>query len=447
MVKHMKDISMKIFKYIFLYSIFCASLITCGTKTSLLIKIPTRSRPHQFFKTLDTYYQRLSFQIPYTFLITCDIDDASMKNPAIIKRLQNYPHLEFSFSNNQSKVEAYNKDIEHFEFDILIAASDDMIPMVDDFDLIIAHTMKESFPDLDGVLNCNDGAVGGGCNTIPIMGSTYYNRFGYIYHPAYKALVCNLELTNVSKILRKEKIIDHVLIKHHHPAWGLAPNDALYDKNEAYHGQDRETFLQRRAHCFDLSPHDLDHATPKLWSILICTIEEREQVFNALCAKLTKQVDILGLGNLIEILAYKDKRGEHSVGSKRNALVQESQGKYISFIDDDDDISQNYIQLIYEKLLRNPDCVSLTGIITFNGANAKKFIHSVSYDTYFETENAYYRPPNHLNAIRRSIAAQFMFPEKNYGEDTDWAMTIARSKLLHTEEVIEEPYYFYLYNG
>lgn len=443
----MKTIPMKCFKYIFLYgSIFYNSTILCGIQTSLLIKIPTRSRPHQFFKTLDTYYQRLSFKIPYTFLITCDADDISMNNPHVIKRLQNYPHLEFSFSNNQSKVEAYNKDIDRFDFDILIAASDDMIPMVNDFDIVIHNAMKESFPDLDGILNYHDGAVGGTCNTIPIMGSIYYKRFGYIYHPAYKALVCNVELTNVSKILRKEKIIDQMLIKHHHPAWGLAPNDDLYNKNEAYHEHDRAVFMQRRAHCFDLSPQDLDHAMPKLWSILICTIDERSQSFNTLCEKLIKQIEHLGLENHIEILAYKDKRGEHTVGSKRNALVQESQGKYISFIDDDDDINQNYVQLIYEKLLRNPDCVSLTGIITFNGDNAKKFIHSICYDTYFETPEAYFRPPNHLNPIRRSVAAQFMFPEKNYGEDTDWAMTIARSKLLHTEEVIEEPYYFYLYN-
>jgi glycosyltransferase involved in cell wall biosynthesis len=417
-----------------------------SSQPSLLIKIPTRSRPHKFFKTLDTYYQRLSFTLPYTFLISCDSDDQSMNNPTIIKRLQNYPHLEFSFSDNHSKIEAYNRDLDKFDFDILIAASDDMIPMVDNFDIIIAKTMKESFPDFDGVINSNDGAVGAECNTIPIIGKTFYKRFGYIYNPAYKALVCNVELTTVSKILKKEKIIDNVLIKHHHPAWGLASNDDLYMKNEGYHAHDKAVFMERRARLFDLPSHEVEKATPKTWSILICTIEEREQSFFKLCSKLKTQIDALGLENQIEIISCKDKRGEHSIGYKRNLLVQESKGKYISFIDDDDDIHDKYIQMIYEKLLKNPDCVNLNGIITFNGSNPKRFYHSLKYTNYTQNDSEYFRPPNHLNPMRRSIAVQFMFAEKNYGEDTDWAMMIARSKLLRTEEVIEEPYYFYLYN-
>lgn len=420
------------------------SLGICATKTTLLIKIPTRSRPHQFFKTLDSYYQHISYSIPYAFLITCDTDDESMNNPQIIKRLENYPNLTFSFSTNTSKVEAYNKDIDSFEFDILVAASDDMVPMVKDFDLKIVNTLVEAFPDLDGVLNMHDGTVGRQCNTIPIIGSTYYKRFGYIYNPAYKALVCNVELAVVSKMLKKEKVVDQVFIKHMHPAWGLAPMDDLYRKNEGYHQGDREIFIKRRAQNFDLSPYEIEHATPKLWSILICTIEEREQSFTKLRDKLKRQIAALGLENHIEILCCKDKRGEHTVGHKRNMLLEESAGKYGCFIDDDDDVHDNYIQLIYQRLLKNPDCVNLIGIITFNGANAKKFIHSINYTSYFEHNNIYFRPPNHLNPIRRSIAAQFIFPEKNCGEDTDWAMAIAQSQLLHTEETIEIPYYFYL---
>ena len=102
--------------------------------------------------------------------------------------------------------------------------------------------------------------------------------------------------------------------------------------------------------------------------------------------------------------------------------------------------------MIYEKLQKNPDCVSLKGIITFDGANPRIFIHSIKYDHYFEKDGIYYRPPNHLNTIKRSIAIQFQFPNENTFEDTNWAMQIARSKLLNVEEEILEPFYFYNYN-
>jgi hypothetical protein len=395
---------------------------------------------------LDTYYQHLSFTIPYAFLISCDEDDESMNNPHVIQRLKNYPNLHYRFSNNTSKVEAYNKDIDTFDFEILIAASDDMIATQPNFDVTILWLMNKRFPDLDGVINSFDGTVGRQCNTIPIIGRTFYNRFGYIYNPAYKAMVCNLELTNVSKMLRKEIVVEQMLFKHCHPAWGLAPLDDLYRKNESYHTEDKKIFQERQLHNFGLTQEHINQTIEKIWSILICTIEGREESFDKLCKKLKQQTATLGLDNQIEILSCKDKRGENSVGYKRNALLAESAGKYISYIDDDDDIHDNFIELIYNRLLKNPDCVSLVGIITFNGAHPKKFIHSLEYSEYSEDNEAYYRPPNHLNPIRRSLAVQFTFPEKNIGEDTDWAMSIARSGLLRSQEVIEEPYYFYLYN-
>ena len=148
----------------------------------------------------------------------------------------------------------------------------------------------------------------------------------------------------------------------------------------------------------------------------------------------------------IEIITCRDKRGENTIGTKRNALLAASQGAYVSTIDDDDMIHDEYIKMIYEKLQTKPDCVSLTGIISTNGANPKRFIHSVRYSSYFENNNTYFRPPNHLNPMKRSIAIQFSFPEKNYGEDQDWAMSIAHSGLLKTEAFIAEPYYIYLWN-
>lgn len=434
---------MKHIKYFFLSLICCLCIV--AQKPKLLIKIPTRARPHQFFRNLDKFYQNLSYKIPYQFLITCDIDDTTMNNPHIIKRLKNYPHLEFTFSDNKSKVEAFNKDLDRVPFDIILAAHDDMEVLVKGFDKIIVDTMLENFPDLDGVLNFNDGFVGEQCNTLPVIGKTFYNRFGYIYNPDYQALVCNVELTLICKILKKEKVIDQVIIRHNHPAWKAGSHDNLYARNEHYHKQDLELFYRRRSRLFDLSNHELSQATPLLWSILICTIEGREESFTRVTQKIKNQIDALNLNDKIEILYCKDMQGQHSIGYKRNQLLEQSSGEYVSFVDDDDDVHDDFIKMIYQELQHKPDCVSLTGIITCNGTNAKKFIHSINHKEYFEYNNTYFRPPNHLNPIKRSIAIQFRFPEKNFGEDTQWALEIAQSGLLQKEELIDIPYYFYLY--
>lgn len=177
-------------------------------------------------------------------------------------------------------------------------------------------------------------------------------------------------------------------------------------------------------------------------SILICTLESRKESFERVKGKLLRQIEKNGLTGKVEVLFLS---GEGSTGDKRNQLLEAASGDYVQFLDDDDDVHEFYVLWTYNALKDDPDCVSLTGIMTTDGRNPKKFIHSIKWFDYFEKEGVYYRPPNHLNAIRADIAKQFKFPSKTFGEDTDWAMQIARSKLLKTEVEITEPVYFYLY--
>jgi len=137
--------------------------------------------------------------------------------------------------------------------------------------------------------------------------------------------------------------------------------------------------------------------------------------------------------------------GVFSIGEKRNSLVQHSTGKYISQIDDDDDVSDDYIEKVLEGCRTDCDVVGLTGIITFNGKTPKKFIHSIRYKEWYEDKGAYYRCPNHLNPIKASIAKRFPFKEVNHGEDLDYSMRLQKAGVLLTEHFIEEPYYFYKY--
>jgi len=188
---------------------------------------------------------------------------------------------------------------------------------------------------------------------------------------------------------------------------------------------------------------------PMFWSILICTLKERENKFMNLTANLMEQIKYHKLENKIEIIYLSDSffdKNKLSIGQKRNRLLETANGKYISFIDDDDTVSSDYVISIYNKLLKKPDCIGIQGIITFDNLHPKKFIHSIKYKIYSEDKNAYYRCPNHLNPIKKDIAMQIRFTNKSYGEDTDFAMKLAGMGLLKKEEYINYPIYFYKYS-
>src|SRR6478736_1850387 len=178
-----------------------------------------------------------------------------------------------------------------------------------------------------------------------------------------------------------------------------------------------------------------------LLSILICTIPSRKHFLVRLKTILVEQV--IPWFDCVEILT--DGREGISIGEKRNALLQRAKGEWVCQIDDDDRVSNHYIANLMIGIEGNYDCCSLTGQITENSKNPKKFVHSIRYDKYEEVNNVYLRFPNHLNCIRASIAKQFKFPETNHGEDTDWATQIFKSGLIKTEYWIDDVIYFYEY--
>lgn len=212
----------------------------------LLIKFPTRSRPEKFFSVLDKYYNLLDDLENTKFIISCDSDDKEMNCVDIINKFNHYKNLNFFFGNNKNKVEAINADMIDDDFDIILLASDDMIPQEKGYDTIIKQSFKKFFPDTDGVLWFNDGYQGQNLNTLCILGKKYYQRFGYIYNPTYVSLWCDTEFTDVSKILNKVKYIPHVIIKHEHPVWLGEKWDDLQVKNDSYNNSDMINYKTRK---------------------------------------------------------------------------------------------------------------------------------------------------------------------------------------------------------
>jgi hypothetical protein len=219
----------------------------------ILVKFPTRSRKNKFFNVLKKYHQFSNNINNITFQITLDNDDVEMNNPDTIEILKSFKNTTFVFGDSKSKIDAVNRDIDiNGDWDIILLASDDMIPNVKGYDEIIINKMKEFYPDTDGVLWFNDGFQGKKLNTLCILGKKYYERFGYIYHTDYKSTWCDNEFMDVANLLDKQTYIDDVIIKHEHPDWGFGNRDEIHDENFNNVNYDMMVYKNRKSIKFNL---------------------------------------------------------------------------------------------------------------------------------------------------------------------------------------------------
>lgn len=237
----------------------------------ILFKYPTRQRPDKFVACISTYYKLLR-GADYQFVVTVDNDDEQMKSPVITSFASSLPNLTIKSGDSTSKIEAINTDVPKDDWDILVLVSDDMFPEVEGFDDVIRADMMRLYPDTDGVLWYFDGWRRD-LNTLCILGRKYYDRFGYIYHPAYKSFWCDNEFTAVANSLGRQTFIDRVIIRHLHPdivrvdeparlkfasifpelsRRGSSGHDELWQKNSLPGDPDKDVYDFRKSHNFDL---------------------------------------------------------------------------------------------------------------------------------------------------------------------------------------------------
>lgn len=217
----------------------------------ILIKFPTRGRPDKFFRALDLYLNMAEGPDRLRVQVTIDDDDPHMTSPEVLERLSGYPNLVLTRGHSISKIHAINRDLLMDGWDILLLASDDMIPVEKGYDTVIRRRMQERYPDMDGVLWFNDGNRAD-LNTLSILGRRFYERFGYIYHPGYRSLYCDKEFTLVADRLGRQTYFDQVIIRHEHPSYGYGDMDAIHRDNKLNKDPDFHLFLRRRARRFDM---------------------------------------------------------------------------------------------------------------------------------------------------------------------------------------------------
>ena len=217
----------------------------------LVIKFPTRNRPEKFLYAITKYINLLDDKTT-PIIVTCDNDDETMKESYVIDYINQSTNIRMCYGDSKTKIEAVNANLDDVEFDIVLLASDDMIPIVKGFDTIIRNKMQEHYPDTDGVLWFNDGYQGNKLNTLCILGKKYYDRFGYIYNPEYKSVYCDNEFMDVANILGKQTYFNDVIIQHKHPDWGWGARDEIHTLNSRNVGTDMNTYAKNKKRNFGL---------------------------------------------------------------------------------------------------------------------------------------------------------------------------------------------------
>lgn len=404
----------------------------------ILLKCPTRSRPQKVIQTLASYVKLANHPEQLGVAISCDEDDDSMKRNLVqeelLRTLNPVAWKRIFFSPNKNKIQACNANMNEidYEWDIVVLVSDDMIPQVQGYDDVIRNHMMSSFPDTNGILWFNDGAQGDKLNTLCVFGRTMYQSFGYIYHPEYKSLFCDTELTDLCKgdLASKCLYVPYCIIRHEHPGTGYAQNnDALYVLNQKYWNEDMYTYIRRKTYAYD-------------WSVLIPTIPGREEKLRTLIGSIREKMSRICPDLRLEFCLSFDNR-ETSVGLKRQHLLNQAKGRYLSFIDDDDDITDAYIEDLQACFRGGYHVMRLRGNI-----EPYTFTHSLenTLTTPMARGEVFLRPPNHLNPMMSDVAKFIHFRDAIRGEDLDWTIRLSKTGFLTTEYKTDDSRIHYIYN-
>lgn len=217
----------------------------------ILYKFTTRGRPNQFKAS---YESILMCQTNSVICVSIDDDDLEMQ-----EHLQKNKYDVFWFKGkSNNKIHAINRDlekIEKFDWDIIICWSDDMVIFDLNFEQIVSNCFYENeTKNLDLFIHLPDGHRNKDLCTLSIMGRDYYNRFKYIYHPAYESVYCDNEATRVAKMLNCYRYFPIFAYEHRHPSNGYVFWDKQYEKNESaeVYAKDEKTFLDRLKKNFEI---------------------------------------------------------------------------------------------------------------------------------------------------------------------------------------------------
>jgi hypothetical protein len=230
-----------------------------NNKTITIIH-PSRQRPEMALQTKKNWMQNAIHKSSIEYILSIDNND-----PTLYDYNWMFSHeydTKIKYNNNWSAMEAINVVAPQSIGNLIVVVSDDFDCFEGWDEYLLSHLQGDS----DYIVKTSDGYMNSDwLITLPIMDRAYYNRFGYVYHPEYKHMWSDTEMTTVGHMLGK--IIDlqnsNAVFKHRHYTINEMQKDAVNEKNDATWNQGKSLFLERFDRDFDLPAEQIVLRFPK----------------------------------------------------------------------------------------------------------------------------------------------------------------------------------------
>lgn len=183
-----------------------------------------------------------------------------------------------------------------------------------------------------------------------------------------------------------------------------------------------------------------------VWTILVPTLGERRRLFARLMAGLMPQVE-RAAGQVLVRGWHND--GRPSLPEIRQRMVGQVTTPYLSFVDDDDLVSPDFVGSVLTALTLEPDYVGYLVQCYSNGVPIGIADHDLKHGAWTNVKGGrFLRDISHINPMRTLFArtADFTRARRGTPEDRIWVDQLRRSGLLMDQVKIDRILYHYLHS-
>lgn len=185
--------------------------------------------------------------------------------------------------------------------------------------------------------------------------------------------------------------------------------------------------------------------TPTTWTILVPTVAPRAELFDRLLGILLPQLD--AYDGRVSVLGYLN-HGVPGLGAIRDRMLAAASTEYVSFVDDDDTVTEDYVEQVMTRLdAEHPDHVGHRIEHIVDGVHEQFVEHSLRWWKWGRKEGLLFRDFTHIDPIRREIAVRGSFVVRaGRAEDREWVRRVRPHLRNGSESFIDTPIYHYRYS-
>lgn len=198
-------------------------------------------------------------------------------------------------------------------------------------------------------------------------------------------------------------------------------------------------------------------AKPQLSILILSLLERTEKYLLPLLHTLQSQCQ--GVEDQVEIVVVSDNRWR-TIGAKRNEILHLAHGEYITFVDDDDMVSHDYVESILDVFQQSrdeqrspPDCVVFDvwvrgyDVLNMQPQHGSLCRYGIEFEHQNLSDGTFLRKPNCRMVYRRSLCRGVDFLDVNCGEDDAWGRQVAQRVGPNSQVRIHKIMYFYNWNA